>query len=86
MKEIQERLDEFGLKVKLTAAARKWLAKTGYDATFGARPLRRALQKYVESPLSVKMLAGEIAHGHTITVDINDDESGVDFKVDGRKK
>jgi len=86
MKEIQERLDEFGLKVKLTATARKWMAKTGYDATFGARPLRRALQKYIESPLSVKMLAGEIAHGNTITVDVNDDETGVDFKIDGRKK
>jgi len=86
MKEIQERLDEFGLKVKLTVAARKWLAKTGYDATFGARPLRRALQKYVESPLSVKMLAGEIAHGNTISVDVSEDESGVDFKIDGRKK
>ncbi len=59
MKEIQERLAEFGVKVDLTAAARKWLAKTGYDPAFGARPLRRALQKYVESPLSVELLGRE---------------------------
>ncbi|MRR32600.1 AAA family ATPase, partial [bacterium] len=56
MKEIQNRLKEHGLNVELTPAAREWLAKSGYDSSFGARPLRRALQKHVESPLSIRLL------------------------------
>ncbi|HTO72309.1 MAG TPA: AAA family ATPase, partial [Gemmatimonadales bacterium] len=77
MKEIEERLGEFGVKVELSAAARKWLAKTGYDPAFGARPLRRALQKYVESPLSVELLGGKIPSGSSVLVDAKDDDSGV---------
>ncbi|MBN2386038.1 MAG: AAA family ATPase [Anaerolineales bacterium] len=87
MKEIQERLQEFGLTVELTPAARKWLARTGYDPDFGARPLRRALQKYVESPLSVELLGGSITAGAIVTVDTKDDDSAVEFKVkEGKKK
>ncbi|NIP14076.1 MAG: AAA domain-containing protein, partial [Pseudomonadales bacterium] len=49
MKEIRERLEERGIAVELTEAARQWLAAEGYDSAFGARPLRRTLQRYVES-------------------------------------
>jgi ATP-dependent Clp protease ATP-binding subunit ClpC len=73
MKEIRDRLREHGLFIELTEAARAWLARQGYDATFGARPLRRALQRYVESPLSVKMLKGEFKVGDTILVDATDE-------------
>ena len=73
MKEIRDRLREHGLFIELTEAARRWLAKQGYDPQFGARPLRRALQRYVESPLSVKMLKGEFKVGDTILVDANDE-------------
>jgi ATP-dependent Clp protease ATP-binding subunit ClpC len=69
MKEIQDRLAEHGLAVQLTDAARQWLAKEGFEPQFGARPLRRALQKYVESPLSVQMLRGEFKSGDVVTVD-----------------
>jgi ATP-dependent Clp protease ATP-binding subunit ClpC len=81
MKEIQDRLAEFGVKVDLTAAARKWLARTGYDPAFGARPLRRALQKFVESPLSMELLGGKIPSGVSVTVDTNADDSGLEFKT-----
>jgi ATP-dependent Clp protease ATP-binding subunit ClpC len=65
MKEVQERMSEHGLTVELTTEARKWLSNKGYDPGFGARPLRRALQKYVESPLSVSLLSGEFQpHAH----------------------
>ncbi len=74
MKEVQKRLEEQGLKVQLTPEARKWLAHIGYDPSFGARPLRRAMQKYVESPLSISLLSGEFASGETVTVDVNDDK------------
>ncbi len=71
MKEVRERLAEHDLQVELTEAARKWLAKEGYDPAFGARPLRRAIQKYVESPLSVKILEGEYKAGEKVLVDAN---------------
>ena len=74
MQEVRERLAEHGITVELTEAARNWLADVGYDPTFGARPLKRALQKYVESPLSVSLLGGEFKEGANILVDVN--ESG----------
>jgi ATP-dependent Clp protease ATP-binding subunit ClpC len=72
MAEVQQRLEEHGLKVELTSAARSRLAEIGYDPAFGARPLRRALQKHVESPLSVSLLSGEFTRGDTVLVDVND--------------
>ena len=78
MKEIEQRLEEYGLSVELTLAARKWLAKQGYDPAFGARPLKRALQKHVESPLSVKMLRGDFSDGDKVRVDASE-ENGLEF-------
>ncbi len=87
MKEIQDRLNEFGVKVELTEKSRKWLANQGYDPAFGARPLRRALQKYLESPLSVELLGSKFGQGKTVTVHVNEKEDGLEFKEkDGRKK
>jgi ATP-dependent Clp protease ATP-binding subunit ClpC len=74
MREVQERLSEHGLTVRLTEGGRNWLAKEGFDPTFGARPLKRALQKYVESPLSIRLLSGEFTSGDTIVADV--DEAG----------
>ncbi len=79
MKEIQERLEEHGLSVQLTEAARSWLAREGFDPAFGARPLRRALQKHVESPLSVQMLRGEFKRGDLVIVDYVEGE-GLQFR------
>jgi ATP-dependent Clp protease ATP-binding subunit ClpC len=82
MEQIRERLAEHGLEVELTDAARKWLAKEGYDPAFGARPLRRALQKHVESTLSVKILQGEFEDGDTVIVDFDEDEGVVFHRPD----
>ena len=79
MKEIQSRLAEYGLRVVLTESARAWLAREGFDPAFGARPLRRALQKYVESPLSVQMLRAEFKSGDVVVVDWVEDQ-GVQFR------
>ena len=81
MKEIQSRLAEHGLTVRLTDPARQWLAKEGFDPQFGARPLRRALQKYVESPLSVQMLKGDFKSGDTVLVDWVEG-TGLEFRKD----
>jgi ATP-dependent Clp protease ATP-binding subunit ClpC len=73
MKEIRERLEERGVVIELTEAARKWLAKEGYDPAFGARPLRRTLQRHVESPLSRRVLRGEFVAGDHVLVDVGHD-------------
>jgi len=78
MKQVQERLSEHGLTVELTPNARGWLASEGYDTAFGARPLRRALQKFVESPLSIQILQGEYEPDSMILVDHNEEE-GITF-------
>ncbi len=78
MREIAGRLAEQGLYVELTEMARKWLARAGYDPQFGARPLRRALQRHVESPLSVQLLRGEFRRGDRVIVDAN--EEGIVFQ------
>ena len=83
LQEIRERLNERGLEVDLTAKARVWLAETGYDPVFGARPLKRALQKFIESPLSVKLLEGEFVAGDTVKVDV-DAEDNVIFELKKR--
>ncbi|RMF00211.1 MAG: AAA family ATPase [Chloroflexi bacterium] len=71
MREISERLGEHGITIELTNPARIWLAEQGYDPAFGARPLRRTLQKQVESPLSVQLLKGEFKEGDVVVVDYN---------------
>jgi ATP-dependent Clp protease ATP-binding subunit ClpC len=80
MTEVQERLNEHGLNVELTPASRAWLADAGYDPDFGARPLKRALQKHVESPLSVSLLSGEFTSGDTILVDVDEEENTLIFR------
>ena len=82
MAEVQQRLQEHGLKIELTENAREYFAQTGFDPTFGARPLRRVLQKQVESPLSIRLLSGEFIQGDVVLVDIDDDEKVV-FRKDG---
>ncbi len=70
MQEIRERLLEHRLDVSLTSEAKHWLAEQGFDPQFGARPLRRVIQRYVESPISVELLRGKFAGGAHIVVDL----------------
>ena len=58
--------------MELTDAARNWLAKVGYDPQYGARPLKRVIQRSIETPLSMKLLAGEFKSGDVIIVDANE--------------
>jgi len=85
MKEVQGRLSEQGLMVEMTEAARNWLADVGYDPSFGARPLRRALQKYVESPLSVSLLSGQFTGSDIILVDVDEATSTLVFRPVNRE-
>jgi len=74
MKEVQDRLNEHDITVQLSDKARSWLANEGYDPAFGARPLRRAIQKYVESPLSVELLGGKFKDGVVVLIDVEDNK------------
>jgi ATP-dependent Clp protease ATP-binding subunit ClpC len=81
LKEVQERLSEHGLIVELTEAARQWLAHEGYNPAFGARPLKRALQKYVESPLSVRLLSGDFEKTKHVVVDVDTEKNELVFRT-----
>ena len=73
IKDLQKRLADRKLGVELTEAAKLWLVKEGFDPVYGARPLRRAIERYVENPLSTKLLRGEFNPGDTIAVDHGED-------------
>jgi ATP-dependent Clp protease ATP-binding subunit ClpC len=79
MHEIEERLHEQGIRVAISQAAKGWLADKGYDEAFGARPLRRALQRYVESPLSQRLLAGEFHSGDLVSIDLDEEADALTF-------
>ncbi|MBI2863222.1 MAG: AAA family ATPase [Chloroflexi bacterium] len=70
---VRERLKERQLAIELTPAAKEYLASEGYDPVYGARPLRRTIQRQVETPLSKKLLLGEFKEGDTILVDRSGD-------------
>ena len=74
MREIEERLSGQGLSITLTEPARDWLAQKGYDVNLGARPLRRTLQREVESPLALRLLKGEFKSGDTVHVDVSGEQ------------
>lgn len=67
---LAKRLDDRGMTIELTPAARKLLAERGYDPAMGARPLRRTIQRDIEDQLSEKILFGQIVSGQKITVDV----------------
>jgi ATP-dependent Clp protease ATP-binding subunit ClpC len=69
LREIEERLRERGLTISLSEAAHDWLADRGYDPSFGARPLRRVMQRELENPLSKRLLSGEFVSGDHVLVD-----------------
>jgi len=82
IKEVQKRLVDRKITVVLTNEAKDWLAKTGFDPTFGARPLKRTIQREVETPLSKKILQGEFKEGDEVKVDLSTE--GLVFSTNGR--
>ena len=77
--EVSERLAEHGVTIDLSDEARDWLASEGFDRTYGARPLRRVVQRSIENPLSRLILGGEFVSGDHILADI-DDDGGLSFE------
>jgi ATP-dependent Clp protease ATP-binding subunit ClpC len=81
LKDVRKRLGEEELTLKLTDAASAFLTKHGYDEQYGARPLKRAIQKFVEDPLSEKILLAEFQKGDEIEVDVAIDGTRLEFRV-----
>ena len=81
LRDVQARLGDEELTLRLTKAASDFLVDHGYDEHFGARPLKRAIQKYVEDPLSEKILVGEFARGEEIEVDVAPDKERLAFRA-----
>jgi ATP-dependent Clp protease ATP-binding subunit ClpA len=71
--QLEGQLAERHIAISLTPEARAWLAKKGYDPTFGARPLSRVVQREVRDPLTDEILFGQLEHGGTVTIGVTDD-------------
>lgn len=79
VKRLFNNLSDKGLTVQLDSASLDWLADKGYDPEFGARPLKRAIMRAIESPLSKKLLAGDFKEGDTINISVSEDGEELTF-------
>ena len=79
--EVGRRIAPEGYKLRRTEAATQFLVDHGYDEAFGARPLKRAIQRFVEDPLSDKILLGDFSPGDEIEVDADPDGESLAFRV-----
>jgi ATP-dependent Clp protease ATP-binding subunit ClpB len=79
LRDLQKRLSERKITIDLTAEAKKVLAERGYDPVFGARPLKRTIQRMVENPLALEILAGKFKEGDHIVVDLSRDRETFAF-------
>jgi ATP-dependent Clp protease ATP-binding subunit ClpB len=78
---LRSRLSERHIELELTDAARTRLVREGYDPVYGARPLKRAIQREIETPLAKRILGGEIRDGQVIHADADPESSGLIFKA-----
>jgi ATP-dependent Clp protease ATP-binding subunit ClpC len=81
LKDVQRRLQEERLTVHLTDAAVDFLVRHGYDEAYGARPLKRAIQRWIEDPLSEKILQEEFSKGDDIEIDVAEGGENLTFRV-----
>ena len=81
MKNLLKRIGALGYSVKISEEAKDFIAEKGFDAKFGARPLKRAIQKYFEDPLSEEIINAQIKEGDAIKVSLNKEESALEIKI-----
>ncbi len=77
---LQQRLEDKHIVIHLTDRAKEWLAEVGYDPVYGARPLKRCIQRYIEDPLAIKLLEGTFQEGDHILVDYDETKGQLDFR------
>ena len=83
VRKLQQRLSERRIELTMTDKAKEWLAKEGFDPAYGARPLKRVIQKEIQDKLAMKLLAGEFKEGDTISVDVDSRKVELLFKKAG---
>ncbi len=81
VKDLEKRLDIRKISLELTDKAKDWLSEKGYDPVYGARPLRRVIERYVENPLSSQLLRGELKEGDVVKVDKDKEKDELTFKT-----
>jgi len=83
--EIVKRMSALDIRITLTKQAREFLVDKGYDPAFGARPLKRALQKYIEDPIAEEILKNRFGHGSRISVKFNKKTEALKFTETSKK-
>jgi ATP-dependent Clp protease ATP-binding subunit ClpB len=78
---LRKRLKERKLSLELSERAKQLIADKGYDPVYGARPLKRAIQRYIQDQLALQILEGKFAEGDTVTVDSDSKTDGMSFSV-----
>ena len=86
MNSLLRRIDTLGYTVKISEEAKDFISEKGFDSKFGARPLKRAIQKYFEDPLSEEIISAKIKEGDTIKVNLNKDKSALTMKITKPKR
>jgi ATP-dependent Clp protease ATP-binding subunit ClpB len=81
VKKLEQRLLERRIQLKMTEKAKEWLAKEGFDPAYGARPLKRVIQKEIQDKLALKILEGKFKEGDTVAVEVEDKKGELVFKV-----
>lgn len=81
-----ERISDLGYILKLTNKAKDYIANKGFDKAYGARPLKRAIQKYIEDPLAEEIINSNLKEGDTITMDLDEKKGELTIKVKKQKK
>jgi ATP-dependent Clp protease ATP-binding subunit ClpB len=80
VRKLTERLRERKIELRLTEKAKEWLAKEGFDPAYGARPLKRVIQKEIQDRLAMNLLEGKFKEGDTVTVDVDSRRGALVFK------
>ncbi len=86
MRHLRTRLEEKKMGIELTDAAKELLCERGFDPTYGARPLKRAIQKYIQDPLALKILEGAFAEDDSILVDVDPERDEFTFRRQSKKE
>ena len=73
LSEFNDRIKDMDISIKISSSAKDWLAKKGFDRMYGARPLKRAIQKYIENPISKEILSGRYSKGDLISIGLKKD-------------
>src|SRR5208337_2961270 len=85
LNEVRKLLEARAISLELTEPARQLILATGSDAAYGARPLKRALQKMIQDPLAIKILNGEVEHGSHVKIDVDRTSNELRFEPMSRE-